>query len=108
MVDLRDATVVELPVRVRPGMLPPSAFETRVLCTASSVPVIVFGKRLEDNPLARPTRPRRALLKGYGGFRIDMAHPQFDPTRVLHMQGLWDDVDGVAADPPLFAIACIR
>lgn len=70
--------------------------------------MIVFGKRLEDNPLARPTRPRRTLLKGYGGFRMDMAHPQFDPTRVLHMQGLWDDVDGVAADPPLFAIACIR
>jgi prolyl oligopeptidase len=108
LVDLRDVSVAELPVLVHPGMLPPSAFQTRVVHTDSGVPVIVFGKRLEDNPLAHPTRPRRTLVKGYGGFRIDMAHPQFDPTRVLHMQGLWDDADGVAADPPLFAIACIR
>jgi prolyl oligopeptidase len=109
MVDLGTVSVAEMPKLVHPGFLPPSAFETRVLCTDTRVPVIVFGKRLEDNPLGHPTRPRRTLLKGYGGFRMDMAHPQFDPTRVLHMQGLWDDVEGVtAADPPLFAIACIR
>lgn len=51
-------------------------------------------------------RPRRMVLKGYGGFRMDMAHPTFSEDRVLHMQGVCDESEVV--DPPLFAIACVR
>jgi prolyl oligopeptidase len=46
------------------------------------------------------------VLKGYGGFRMDMAHPTFSEDRVLHMQGVCDESEVV--DPPLFAIACVR
>ena len=105
LLDVSDFTLKQLPQKTLPGLLPPEAFETRVLATDTRVPVLVFGKRVDDNPLAAPTRPRPMVLYGYGGFSINVAPPAFSASVVLTMQGL---AFASADDPPLYAIACIR
>jgi prolyl oligopeptidase len=99
--DVRDQTMTILHEKVVPGVLPPSDFETEVLYAgdAGDVPVLVFGRRLEGNPLCAPTRTRRMILYGYGGFRHSMAPITCNTTMMVVLQD---------QDAPLYAVACIR